>query len=120
MGHVFFIPIPRLGPFIMLYKFKSQATGDLIMFEEHAKLILEIIGKEPLAKGILVLGDMPQALAALEALTQAREGLKSSQASGAELHEEDTNWVSLRQRVAPFKQMIKQCMLEGHPIVWGV
>jgi hypothetical protein len=104
----------------MLYKFKSQATGDLIMFEEHAKLILEIIGKEPNAKGILVLADMPKALAALEALSQERESVKPSKSDGAELHEEDKNWVSLRQRVAPFKQMIRQCMLEEHPIVWGV
>ena len=90
------------------------------MFEEHAKTILEIIGKEPSTKGILVLGDMPEALAALESVTKEREGVKPSQANGSELHEEDTNWVSLRQRVAPFKQMIRQCMLEKQPIVWGV
>ena len=110
----------KLESIFMLYKFKSQATGDLIMFEEHAKTILEIIGKEPSPKGILILGDMPEALAALELVTREREGVKSSQANGSELHEEDTNWVSLRQRVAPFKQMIRQCMLEKQPIVWGV
>jgi len=104
----------------MLYKFKSQASGDLIMFEEHAKTILEIIGKEPSAKGILVVADMPQALLALEAATQERERQKDPDAASKDVHEEDTNWVSLRQRVAPFKQMIKQSMLEDHPIVWGV
>jgi len=104
----------------MLYKFKSQASGDLIMFEEHAKAILEIIGKEPAPKGILLLKDMPQALLALEAATQEPEHTKVLDTQDAHLKEEDTNWVSLRQRAAPFKQMIKQCMLEEHPIVWGV
>ena len=104
----------------MLYKFKSQASGDLIMFEEHAKAILEIIGKEPAPKGILLLKDMPQALLALEAATQEPEHTKVLDTQDAHLKEEDLNWVSLRQRAAPFKQMIKQCMLEEHPIVWGV
>lgn len=90
------------------------------MFEEHAKSILEIIGKEPSAKGILLVADMPKALLALEAATRERESAQKKDPHAAHLHEEDTNWVSLKQRVAPFKQMIKQCMLEEHPIVWGV
>ncbi|MEY3765650.1 MAG: hypothetical protein RLZ03_609, partial [Pseudomonadota bacterium] len=29
----------------MLYKFKSKATGDLIMLEPHGRQILSLIGK---------------------------------------------------------------------------
>jgi hypothetical protein len=104
----------------MLYKFKSQASADLIMFEEHAKAILEIIGKEPTPKGILLLKDMPQALLALEAATQDKASAHSTSAQDMRSEEEDPKAVSLRQRAAPFKKMIKQCMLEEHPIVWGV
>ncbi len=104
----------------MLYKFKSQACGDLIMFEEHAKAILEIIGKAPGPKGILTLKEMPQALLALETATQERESSKPKDAQREQTQEDETNAVSLRQRAAPFKQMIKQCLLEEHPIVWGV
>jgi hypothetical protein len=50
----------------MLYKFKSKASGDVIMFETHAKALLEIMGKDPSAKGILLVADMPKALEALE------------------------------------------------------
>ena len=35
----------------MLYKFKSKATGDLIMLEQHGSLVLRLIGKEPAPKG---------------------------------------------------------------------
>ena len=50
----------------MLYKFKSKATGDLIMLQPNGERVLEIIGKhsaaEPSVKGILLVEQMPQAL----------------------------------------------------------
>ena len=33
----------------MLYKFKSKATGDLIMLQPNGKSVLEIIGKDAAA-----------------------------------------------------------------------
>ena len=53
----------------MLYKFKSKATGDLIMLEPNGRRMLEIVGKEPGPKGIILAQDMPGAIAALEALS---------------------------------------------------
>ena len=37
----------------MLYKFKSKATGDLIMLEPNGRQVLRLIGKEPTAQGII-------------------------------------------------------------------
>ena len=111
----------------MLYKFKSKASGDVIMFETHAKALLEIMGKDPSAKGILLVADMPKALEALEAALQKHghevrheEGHASPANHGSNEQEQASLAVSLGQRAAPMRQMIKQCILEGHPIVWGV
>ena len=52
----------------MLYKFKSKATGDLIMLEPQGKHILKLIGKEPGAKGIILPNEM---LAAIDVLNSA-------------------------------------------------
>ncbi len=115
----------------MLYKFKSKASGDVIMFETHAKALLEIMGKDPSAKGILLVADMPKALEALEAALKKHgheaghevsheEGHASSAKHGSKEQEQASLAVSLGQRAAPMRQMIKQCILEGHPIVWGV
>ena len=30
----------------MLVKFKSKAAADVVMYEEHAKLILDLLGKD--------------------------------------------------------------------------
>ncbi len=111
----------------MLYKFKSKASGDVIMFETHAKALLEIMGKDPSAKGILLVADMPKALEALEAALKKHgheagheEGHASPAKHGSKEQEQESLAVSLGQRAAPMRQMIKQCILEGHPIVWGV
>ena len=57
----------------MLYRFKSKATADLIMLEPNGKQILRIIGKEPAAKGIMEVAEMPQAIEALRNAVQQEE-----------------------------------------------
>jgi len=125
----------------MLYKFKSKASGDVIMFETHAKALLKIMGKDPSAKGILLVADMPKALEALEAALKKHGHEANHEAEHEAGHEvshekghaspakhrskeqeqgQESFAVSLGQRAAPMRQMIKQCILEGHPIVWGV
>ena len=64
----------------MLYKFKSKATGDLIMLEQHGSLVLRLIGKEPAPKGILLCADMPRALHDLQTAIERHEALAREQA----------------------------------------
>ncbi|MDW8337472.1 MAG: DUF1840 family protein, partial [Tepidimonas sp.] len=35
----------------MLYRFKSKATGDVVMLEPNGRRVLEILGKDPDAPG---------------------------------------------------------------------
>jgi hypothetical protein len=107
----------------MLYKFKSKVTGDLIMLEPNGRQILNIIGKESLAKGILLPQDMPAAIAALERAIAQDEAAQDQRrqaalAAGETLPRSDT--VTLRQRAVPFIEMIKHCQKAEKEIVWGV
>jgi cyclopropane-fatty-acyl-phospholipid synthase len=107
----------------MLYKFKSKATGDLIMLEPHGRQILGLMGKDPAPKGILQVADMPAALAALQAAIAQHEARhaqaqQAAQERGEEVSQEAI--VSLRQRAVPFIAMVKRCLAEQHDIVWGV
>lgn len=110
----------------MLYKFKSHATGDLIMLEVNGRQVLTILGKGDaanLARGILQPADMPAASAALaQAIAHDDEARATTQAmaSQGEEHVEPLTTVSLRQRVTPFLEMIQRCQAENTPIVWGV
>ena len=107
----------------MLYKFKSKVTGDLIMLEPNGRQILNIVGKDSLAKGILLPQDMPGAIAALERAVAQDEAAQEQRrqtalAAGESLPRSDT--VTLRQRAVPFIDMLKQCQKADKEIVWGV
>jgi hypothetical protein len=106
-----------------LYRFKSRETGDLVMLEPHGKRILEIIGKDPGAAGVIQPQQMPAAEQALrdavvkEEADQQRQ-LEEAQAKGDPPPEFDT--VSLRLRSAPFIEMMQRCEKAGVAMVWGV
>lgn len=119
----------------MLYKFKSQATGDLIMLEPQARRLLGIIGKEPSARGIIEPAQMSAAIAALEHAVAQEEALlqanKTQVAHTAEHPGEAQldseaqqaaaeHRVSLRQRAAPLVAMLRRCQAEDKAMVWGV
>ena len=111
----------------MLYTFKSTPTGDLILLEPAGRRVLEIIGKAPEAKGIILASQIPAALAALEAAL-AQEDAQNKQAhahEGGDADEQEdvnsiTDTVSLRRRIKPFVDMLRRCAEAGVDVVWGV
>jgi cyclopropane-fatty-acyl-phospholipid synthase len=113
----------------MLYKFKSKATGDLIMLEPQGKQILRLIGKDPGAKGIILPTEMNAAIAALQAAV-ALEELAHQELASAELQGADAQAarpavdgprsISLKQRVVPFIDMLRRAQAEDKEVVWGV
>lgn len=103
----------------MLYTFKSPAAGNLIMLQPNGERVLEIIGKDSGPKGIILPEQMPDAIAALEsAMTQEEPQAGPDKNAGDASPASDA--VSLRQRAAPFVQMLKRCHEAGKEIVWGV
>lgn len=111
----------------MLYKFKSKATGDLIMLQPNGRRVLDIIGKQAASasvdQGIILPEQMAPAIAALEAAI-AREEAEQQAAVAAALAGNQTpprfEAVSLRQRALPFIDMLRRCQQAGQEIVWGV
>ncbi len=113
----------------MLYKFKSKATGDLIMLEPQGKQVLKIIGKDPGPQGIILPNEMLAAIEALHAAV-AQEELAIQSANEAARGEEaqadkppaadGPRTISLKQRVVPFIDMLRRAHGEDKEVVWGV
>jgi cyclopropane-fatty-acyl-phospholipid synthase len=130
----------------MLYKFKSKATGDLIMLEPQGKQILKLIGKEAGAEGIILPSEMMAAIDALHAAVEqealaiqaakdsaataelqaealaiqaAKEDSKADDASAASVAD-GPRTISLKQRVVPFIDMLRRAYAEDKEVVWGV
>jgi hypothetical protein len=113
----------------MIYKFKSKATGDVIMLGPNGDQLLRLLGREPSAKGIFEPADMPTLIAALKSAVQADEAARAqprrtagdaAEADGADEPAAALAKVSLRQRVWPMVDMLGRAHAAGQPVVWGV
>ena len=107
----------------MLYKFKSRVTGDLIMLEPNGRQVLEIMGKDPGAPGIIEAADAPAAISALEAAVAKEEADQKAAIEEAVSRGEPgprVEGISLRQRAVPLLDMLRRCEKAGKEIVWGV
>ncbi len=103
----------------MLYTFKSSAAANLIMLQPNGERVLEIIGKEPGPKGIILPEQMPAAIAALENAMAQEAPVSGADQTGNNASQK-SDAVSLRQRTVPFVDMLKRCQKAGKEIVWGV
>lgn len=114
----------------MIYKFKSPATGDLLMLEPQGDLMLRLLGRAPSARGIIEAADMP---GAIDALQRAGAADDADRGAGAPDRESGENAptsdngesagrdpVSLRRRLWPMVEMLKRAHAAGEPVVWGV
>lgn len=109
----------------MLYRFKSKATGDVVMLEPNGRQVLEILGKDPDGPGIILPEQLASAIEALRAAVLAEEAeverkRQEAQASGEDLPVPPEERVPLRSRVTPFIEMLQHCQRESSEVVWGV
>jgi Fe-S cluster assembly ATPase SufC len=107
----------------MLYKFKSKTTGDLIMLEPSGRRVLEVIGKEPGRTGIILSGQMPAAIQALQAAIALEES--TQQVAHTDDHDTDNEGLrgdvpGLRRRAGPFIEMLERNYKAQSDVVWGV
>lgn len=111
----------------MLYKFKSKATGDVIMLQANGKHMLDIIGNatghEYGTQGILQPAQMKAAVDALNAAINQEEA--DQKAAAAKAHADGRTApqfeaVSLRQRAHPLIEMLLRCESANAELVWGV
>ena len=109
----------------MIYKFKSKAAGDVIMMKANGDQVLRVIGKAPGGQGIVTVGELPAAIAALEAAIgsgvgggdpKPAEGGADEDRGGAEAAE----LVSLQRRAWPLLEMMKTSLAARADVVWGV
>lgn len=113
----------------MLVKFKSKAAADLIMYEEHAKQILDLLGKD-VSQGIITAEETGTAIAAIEAeierINQQAE-MEDNSVAGVDEQADDYDDkqpvqepVKFSTRAYPLLEMLRAAHKGGHSIMWGV
>ena len=101
----------------MIYRFKSKASGDVIMLAPQGDRLLRLLGREPAARGIFEPAAMPGAIAALEAAIREVEAAGEAPEEGTP---PDESPVSLRRRLWPVIDMLRRAHAADVPVVWGV
>ena len=115
----------------MIYKFKSKASGDVIMLQRNGDQMLRLIGREPAAQGIIEVAHMAAAISALRASLLAAEASARSDKDGqggaggpGDQDDDETaagrGSVTLRQRLWPVIDLLERSLAAGEPVVWGV
>ena len=106
----------------MIYKFKSKASGDVIMLGPNGDQVMRLLGREPAPKGIIEVAAMAQAITTLRKAVADEEAARgeAAQADGGSDTAGREPSVSLRQRVWPLIEMLERSQAARADVVWGV
>ncbi|OGB27601.1 MAG: hypothetical protein A3I66_06935 [Burkholderiales bacterium RIFCSPLOWO2_02_FULL_57_36] len=111
----------------MLVTFKSKAAADVVMYEEHAKRILDLFGKD-IKRGVITAAESGDAITRLEAeIAQSKTHAASEEIrDDIEAHPVDDNGhepipsVSFATRSYPLLEMLRAAQKQGHVVAWGI
>lgn len=113
----------------MLVTFKSKAAADVVMYEEHAKRILGLLGKD-VKRGVITAAETGDAIARLEAeIAQSkappaaqdpRQDDASAGSSNDDNEQESRQFVSFATRTYPLLEMLRAAQKQGHVVAWGI
>jgi hypothetical protein len=107
----------------MLVRFSSQATANLLMFDDVARTLLMVIGKSPTQRGVITVDDMPAALVHLRTLIEHEKRLKQGREPREEMPIPDVGiepheLIGLSVRAQPLIKTLEQALREKKEITW--
>jgi hypothetical protein len=109
-----------------LVVFRSKAAGEIFMFAETSRRILEIIGREDAPRGVITAEQVPAALQRLvSAVEQEKADAKAAAAAAeqADRRSEPTDTpqpITLGQRAYPLIEMLRAAERRKVDVTWGV
>ncbi len=107
----------------MLYRFKSQATTDLVMLGADAQAALRLMGKDLTPEGVISPDQLTRAIEALQRAWQEDHALRRQEDTSAPDPLADTEGadpdVRLSQRLVPLLNMLELARKAGVAVVWS-
>ena len=87
----------------MLVKFNSSVAGEMLMFADVARRLLQVSGKECTARGVILATQVPDIVARLRAAVAAEKVREEPPADGGD----EAAPVSLGRRAQPFIELLE-------------
>ncbi|HYD78975.1 MAG TPA: DUF1840 domain-containing protein [Paucimonas sp.] len=114
----------------MLITFKSKAAAEVMMYEQHAKRILDLFGKD-IQRGVITAAETPIVISRLEAeiaeskahpvSDEVRHDIETHIDPEGEFDEhEESQIVTFATRAYPLLEMLRAARATGSDVMWGV
>jgi polyhydroxyalkanoate synthesis regulator phasin len=114
----------------MLITFTSKAAAEVTMYKEHAKRILDLLGKD-VNRGVITAAEAPKAVEILEKeIAETRKHTASGDVErdvkahhgevGDDTDHEGMEVVSFATRAYPLLEMLRAARDDGRDVLWGV
>jgi hypothetical protein len=110
----------------MLVTFKSKAAGEVLMYEAHAKPLLDLLGKS-VERGVITAEETGAAIHRIEAEIAERSKAEAAQREAASGHDDEEDdeaapidQVSFGTRAYPLLEMLRAANREQAFVMWGV
>jgi hypothetical protein len=113
----------------MLITFKSKAYPNVLMYQEHARRILDLLDKDP-ERGVITAAEAPKAVQLLEheidesrkhqATDEVEQDVKAHAGDAEDTDHETVEAVTFSTRAYPLLEMLRAARDQGSDILWGV
>lgn len=100
----------------MLVTFQSDAYGDVMMFGDVARQMLEIIGKDSAERGVVTVEELPAAISKLRAAI----GADTRPVRQTAVIDEEEASISITQRALPLLALFEHSLKDEVPVLWGL
>lgn len=104
--------------------FRSDAAADIMMFDDVAKRMMELIGRQFSTRGIITVEQLPEAIARLREAIAADRAAHAGEYDRPELEEGPDGskraYVGLAPRAVPLAEMFEYSLKADKPVMWGI
>lgn len=113
----------------MLITFKSKAYPNVLMMQDHAQRIFDLLHKDP-ERGVITAEEAPQAVQLLEveidesrkhqATDEVEQDVKAHHGEVQDSEHEQAESVTFSTRAYPLLEMLRAARDQGADVLWGV
>ena len=113
----------------MLITFKSKAYPNVLMYQDHAKRILDLLNKEA-DRGVITAEEAPQAVQLLEheidesrkhqATDEVEQDVKAHHGDTEDTEHDQIQAVTFSTRAYPLLEMLRAARDQKADVLWGV
>ncbi len=100
--------------------FRSEVGPDIMMFDDVAHRMMELMGKEKTARGVITVEQLPACIAHLKTAAAVDKAQHGDPLDDEDEGSEAARPVGLSQRITPLVELLEISLERQKPVTWGI